>query len=289
MPPSIDAVASNSSVKADSTSKQSTKEDVFESKLGDIMQALPDSTHAERIRFLKDRDGNVDAATTKLKGWLDWRAKYDLDSWSHLHTWEDAIKMAILAEMRDAGEEVGESTVTPEVPCPVFAHEFTVKEKNDKGEEVEVKKRYCHLLPARIDTKIASTAAYALALAFCLNHELDRETLDKHGIVIDVRGGEGWANISAFKLLPFIQSTVNLLSDLFPERLTQAVVFPMPGLATYLWKAVKPFCGKEAQKVVLVTGSAGIKDKVPKKLSTHLPQGLIKEFEERRLSCFDKK
>ncbi len=151
------------------------------------------------------------------------------------------------------------------------------------------KKCYLQHLPARIDTTLASTSTYTLSLAIYLERILDRGTTDKITLIIDVRPGHNWANIKAIHLLPFIQSTVKLLSDLHPLRLEQCVIFPVPKIANMIWKAVTPFMGKDVvAKVCIVSGPAGSNDGVPKKISEHLDNDLIRKLEATRLSCLSK-
>ncbi|KAL7524705.1 hypothetical protein ACHAXR_000680, partial [Thalassiosira sp. AJA248-18] len=143
--------------------------------------------------------------------------------------------------------------------------------KNNISDNAITKEKYLQHFPARIDIKLADTSVYARALAIYLDHALDRDSTEKITLVIDVRSGHGWANIKAIHLLPFIQSTVRLLCDLHPLRLEQCIIFPVPAVANVIWKAVKPFLGREtAKKVCLVSGPAGRNDKVPKKLSEYL-------------------
>jgi hypothetical protein len=163
--------------------------------------------------------------------------------------------------------------------------------ENIYAEDVSViKKRYLQHLPARIDPKLANTSVYALAFAIYLDRALDRTSTEKVTLVIDVRSGYGWANIKAYHLLPFIQSTVRLLCDLHPMRLERCIIFPVPAVANFIWLAVKPFLGKDTvHKVCLVSGMAGTNDRVPEKLDKYLDHDLIRKFEERRTGCFSKK
>ena len=58
-------------------------------------------------------------------------------------------------------------------------------------------------------------------------------------------------------------------------------------MALFLWKAVQPFVGTETvNKICLISGSAGKKDKVPKQVSKYLDEELINKLEERRTSLF---
>lgn len=54
--------------------------------------------------------------------------------------------------------------------------------------------RILHLLPAQMDPSIASDGTFALCIAFYLERKLGRNSMEKMTVVIDVRGGHGWAN-----------------------------------------------------------------------------------------------
>jgi len=147
--------------------------------------------------------------------------------------------------------------------------------------------KYIQHLPARINLKLADNSTYALALALYIDHILDRNSTEKATLVIDVRPGYGWSNIKAIQLLPFIQMVSKLLCDLFPSRLEKCIVYPVPKVALFLWKAVQPFVGTETvDKICLISGSAGKKDRVPTNVSKYLDEDLIAKLEERRTSLF---
>lgn len=266
-------------------------------ELGEIEQALPDSTYEERVRFLTDRNGNKEAAIGKLKNYLNWRKKYCDDDLAHLDSWTYATQLAIQGTAKFGGgssqrrSSRSMNMETMKLPCTLFMYDHkqsTSKNNHSDGDDsVTTTKKYLQHFPARIDTKLADTSVYALALAIYLDHALDRNSTEKVTLVIDVRSGHGWANIKAINLLSFIQSTVGLLCDLHPMRLEQCIIFPVPKLANVLYKAVKPFMGKETvKKVCLVSGPAGKNDKVPKNLGNLLDEELIKKLESRRKSCF---
>jgi hypothetical protein len=63
----------------------------------------------------------------------------------------------------------------------------------------------------------------------------------------------------------------------------------MPKVANVIWKAVKPFLHKDTRKkVVLVNGSAGVDDPVPKKMKQYIDGEMIKQLEDKRRSCFSR-
>ncbi|KAL7436692.1 hypothetical protein ACHAXH_009361 [Discostella pseudostelligera] len=257
-----------------------------------IRHALPTSTEAERHRFLVARNGNTTLAIEKLKYYLEWRNRHCGEKNSDFNSSTDGAWTYATQRARFGRDwEPGSNCTMIELPCTLFMleHEQSTPANNESVHHASNKRYYLQHLPARIDTTLASTSIYALSLAIYLDRILDHRTTDQITLVIDVRSGHGWANIKAIHLLPFIQSTVKLLSDLHPLRLERCVIFPVPKVANMIWKAVAPFMGKETvNKVCFVSGPAGSNDGVPMKLSEHLDDELIRKLEETRLSCLSK-
>jgi hypothetical protein len=238
----------------------------------DIKHALPNSLPAERQRFLSSGLGNTSTAITKLKHYLDWRCNYCKDDKPmDKDTWEWSCQHAIKLSN-------DETSIGVKLPCVLFVHEYN----DDDGKT----KRCAQVLPARVDTALANATTYALALAIYLDQTLDRNSLEKLTLAVDVRAGKGWANISAFKLLPFIQGVTKLLIELHPERLERCIIFPVPGIAVGIWRAVKPFLDKETSgRVFILAGPAGLEDGLPAKVDGLLGKELISISEKTRTDC----
>ena len=135
--------------------------DVQESKACmDIKNALPNSTSAERKRFLSSGLGNTSNAIKKLKHYLDWRSKYckDDDKPVDVDTWEWSCQRAIEVSKDET------APVNTKLPCVLFVHEYAEAGKT---------KRCAQVLPARVDTSRANATSYALA-AIYLDQTLDR-------------------------------------------------------------------------------------------------------------------
>jgi len=270
---------------------------IYTNKLKEMHRALPTSTQAERQRFLiADRQGNTKAAINKLQYYLDWRRQHTDDELSHLDSWTYATQIAMQQAKAKKGNSINDSGIdstntTYKLPCPLFMYEHDSTSTANTSIDSTVttnttRMKYIQHLPARIDL-LADNSTYALALALYIDHILDRNSTEKATLVIDVRPGYGWSNIKAIQLLPFIQMVSKLLCDLFPSRLEKCIVYPVPKVALFLWKAVQPFVGTETvDKICLISGSAGKKDKVPTNVSKYLDEDLIAKLEERRTSLF---
>ena len=148
--------------------------------------------------------------------------------------------------------------------------------------------RILQLLPAQMDLSVASDATFALCIALYLERKLGRDSDEKMTVVIDVRGGDGWANPSPNKLVPFVKRVSACLEQNFPERLSKSVLFPMPVAATFLWRVVRVFLDPNtAEKIAVVRGSAGNDDKPPYRLmEKHVDRGVLERMEELRCASF---
>lgn len=241
-----------------------------------IETAVPQSTQAERQRFSVGCNGNETAAIEKLRKYIKWRSEHCDDALrEELDSWTYATQMLQKCCAKNSSPT---NQSLSSLPCIVYVHE-----------ETQSMTRYVQHLPGRIDTTLAKPSTYALALAIYLDHIFDRASDERITLVIDVRAGQGWANILAIHLIPFMQMSCRLLSDLHPERLETCILFPMPKVANVIWIAVKPFLRKDTRKkVVLVNGPAGVDDPVPEKMSQLIDGDMITQLEEKRRSCFSR-
>jgi hypothetical protein len=256
------------------TDLEPTANDIQESKAcTDIKHALPNSTPEERQRFVSSALGNTTNAIKKLKYYLDWRNKYCKEESTDTDMmWVWSCQRAIQLSNDET------ASIDTKLPCVLFIHDYIDANSTTK--------RCAQVLPARVDTNLANATTYALALAIYLDQTLNRNSFEKLTLAVDVRAGKGWANISAFKLLPFIQGVTKLLIDLHPERLERCIIFPVPGIAVGIWRAVKPFLDKETSgRVFIVAGPAGLEDELPKKVPDVLGSELVEKSEKTRIDC----
>lgn len=254
-------------------------------------ESFPEATPAERVRFLKARDGNVQAASDMLKKYLEWRKPFDsmdeqkiqrkstkLGSTEEDSDWTRACQMAATACWSPS------LSTTP--PCILF-----MPNKNEKQQDslrtIDGKRVIQHL-PARIDLTVASADVYATALALYIDRCVPRDSMEKICVVIDTRPGKGWANVPAPKLVPFIKHAAQLLNDLHPERLARCILFPVPSVAKFLWNAIKGWLDPDtAEKICILSGSAWIKSPVPTDMRQYLQPDTMEWMEFKRLSTFE--
>jgi len=256
-------------------------------------QSFPEATKAERARFLKARDGDVPAASAMLKKYLEWRKQFDaMEDEQLLYScsmganeedpdWTRACRMA----------SVSSSSPLPAIPpCILFMPDKADTDPSDSQKSLRTLdgKRVLQHLPARIDLSVADGELYAIALALYIDCCVSRDSMEKICVVIDTRPGKGWGNIPAPKLIPFIKNAARLLNDLHPERLARCILFPVPSVAKFLWNAVKPWLDPgTADKICILSGSAGIKSPVPNDMDSYLQKDVVEWMEWKRVSTFE--
>ena len=98
------------------------------------------------------------------------------------------------------------------------------------------------IVPAQIALTEAPAALHALALSLYLGaggggqHQRNDAT-SQALLLLDTRGADPWANPTVFQLLDLIRIVSHTLVPLFPGRLHELVVFPLPGWAVVCLRA----------------------------------------------------
>ena len=256
---------------------------------GDVPLFPQEATEAEVARFVRARKGDLMAGAEQLQHYMDWHKRHvglrsiatdEFRKRSNESQSEYDWRMSCgIAQIMEGSAE---ADTAKELPCVVFLDDGNAALRSlDRT-------RICHHLPARIDTRLASGQVYAQALAIYLDRRLSRHSEEKFDVFIDTRPGEGWGNISAYNLVPFIRHASKLLNDLHPERLHRAVVYPVPSVCAFIWnRLVKPWMDPvTAAKIVLIGGSARVRSKMPKSMQKIASESTLAEMERRRLELF---
>lgn len=256
--------------------------------LEELLKQFPTSPEAERRRFLKARKYKLKPTVDLLSSFFEWRKVHELDLPEN--DCADVLKISEKdeAEWKYAARKATKLAGEKAIDLPQLAH---VHLDTGAKEEVSAKNgtRIIHFLPAQLDTKIAPAATYGLAVAFYLDRKCDRNSMEKVTIALDVRPGQGWANPSAYSLLPFIKQLSSTLNANFPERLDKLLLFPMPTFSLYIWNMAKVFLDKDsASKVVIINSSAASIESPPpnEKLEKHIEEPVLKIMEDARLAKF---
>ena len=204
--------------------------------LQSLLDLQPESTLAERRRFLKARKGVIKAASAQLGSYLQWRSRNKIDEFFPSTFTTDEEDWALAA--RGAMEIANTSPHSPasEKPLPRIV---SVYGGNDGLVLCRNGARIVHVLPSQLDTTVAPSTTYALALAMYLDRKLNRNYTEKVTVVIDIRSGKGWPNPSSVSLVPFIKLVVGSLNSYFPERLSRCILFPLPMTATVIFNKAK--------------------------------------------------
>ena len=248
-----------------------------------LKERFPTSTSMERKRFLTGRP--LEKASRKMSSYMQWRKLYKLDDASYLQR---------KAEIKSDGDAWD------------FAVEQTFKCYEDRPKSTPCKlprvikfgevddihaldgRRVGYVLPGRIDRKLASLDFYARCLGVFLDLKLDRESSETIYIVVDVRSGLNWPNLSPTKLLSFVKSLNKQLINAMPERMHQTIVFPIPLIAKPVWGLFKNILDKKiTAKISVLWGKADTSSPVPKGLPTDVfDDRVIESLESIRRSEF---
>jgi hypothetical protein len=251
----------------------------------DLLEAFPQSTEAERSRFLKARENDYDAASMMYLNYLKWRNQNFLssdlnqcmkDSEDEDSQWNSCVLSATTL----CGED-NKAIILPRL-VRFNCHDDPSRQVVDlEG------RRVLQFFPGLCNFKNASEETYCMAIALFLEKQFDRSNMEKINLMIDVRAGQGWANLSPRQLIPFIRNVSRILQDNFPERLARCIVFPVPYAATVFWKIIKPFLdGDTSEKIQLLSGPAAIKSPIPSSMAKFMDEKELKCMEKNRESTF---
>jgi hypothetical protein len=274
----------------------------FEENMRRMGSICPDSTIAERRRFLLACNNNVQKASNRLNFYIEWRCRYlhvqeendiriqrtndyDYDTW---------VESCMIA--RVINEEPVLNIVLPRVirtylPDQMFCRKNIVTTSPASTESYVTDNdgsRIFHIVPAMMDDRLAKQSTYTGAVAIYLDKMVSRESMEKVTICMDVRAGRGWPNIHAVRLVPFMKNSLKLLLPLFPERLYKCVVYPLPSAFFYLWTMMSKCIDPDTRdKIRVVPGKCTIESPPPTdKLIVHLGEEQAYLLEKSRVESF---
>ena len=267
-----------------------------------MKEHAPESTMAERYRFLKARNGNEQKALVNLCKYLEWKRRHvtvvqeQEQKYQHLrdgdnphsekqdvYDWLVASQTALkIHPHKHPPKYSGDTLFLPRI-ATMMTLPYSESHACDRDG-----RRIIHLVPAQMDAKFCSLSAYSLAIALYLDRKADRNSIEKITISLDLRPGKGWGNIPGVKLIPFIKDIVTLLLTIFPERLHKSITFPLPYTLSWVFAVVKKVIDTEtAKKLCVVTAPAGMDSPVPyDQLVAHVDRDVLMMFEKARLEAF---
>ena len=144
-----------------------------------------------------------------------------------------------------------------------------------------------HIMPARIDRKLATAETYGLALALYLDRKFDRSNNDTITVVIDTRPGDGWPNPMSVTMINFVKKVSDMLMKYYPGRLEKLILTPIPRTTWYIWKSIKYIFSNRMELVEFVSGPATVKSPLPKnELQNYISESVINQMEQVRQDHF---
>ena len=213
-------------------------------------------TATERSRFLAARGGDEEAANEMLAAHMEWRR-------------------ATLTASADA-PVLGRT-------LPEFARLLDPRVRCRDG------RRVCVVIGSMYDSSLASAEDYTMALARMMDANLSRDSDEKFTVLIDCRGGDGFANPRPWSLLPWMKSLAYTLAPNFPERLGRMVITPVPWVAKALWVAASQILDeKTAAKCGPISGPASRRDPLPAELDQFFDGAALEAAEAYRSSMTER-
>lgn len=272
-----------------------------EEKLHVMFERFPESTYAERFRFLRAKHGNVTTASKKLQNYLNWREQHCLNTGKYKDNnvkatsdeqdWNESYKIAM--EFFEVSEATNKNRFrsnpkpkAQKIPQISFVY---YNECGELGETINGN-ILLHIIPGLIDLNLATAETYALTMAFYLDKKFDREKSSCATVFLDVRSGQGWPNAPAYSMMPFIRQTAGFLHKYYPRRFDSCVIYNLPRSAMWIWEMVKPFLDRSVlESIVPIAGSDRYSALPPNDdLNKFADSCLLEKMEKNRLSFFVK-
>jgi len=126
---------------------------------------------------------------------------------------------------------------------------------------------------ARYDPAV-DPACYVALVVEKMDAALGADDDSRVVILVDCRGGDGWPNPTARRLLPLLKHTAAIIPNVYPERLRNVLVYP---LAPWIGRIARGFVAMldvaTRDRVVLVDGKDGDAAPAPQALSAHVTRG----------------
>ncbi len=262
-----------------------------------LEQKFPTSTAMERKRFLTGR--TLERAIQKMGPYMEWRQQYKLDDPSYVQQRKQ------LADLRAHGDDVWDFAVEHTAKyyeCPSDSSSSSSSGGSCDPSNIPSKlpniikfvqkaadgRHIALVLPGLIDKKLAPLDFYARCVGVLLDVQLDRHSDDSIYVMVDVRAGLNWPNLSPASLLPFVKSLNRQLIDAMPERMHQTFVFPIPPVAKPIWALFKNLLDKKVTaKISILWGGAGTHSPIPKGLPGDVfEEDVVEQLEDARRSEF---
>lgn len=259
--------------------------------LAKLSQLFPLATEEEHYRFLNAKQGNLKLAEKQLGSYLEWRKINHLDDGT-INV--DAHRDSSLSDDENDWNCAALTALSLEKDCTTDIESFPRLPRLARMDDVDGNpemidrdgRRILQVNPAMFNHEIATEETYALCIALYLDRRLSRTSMEKIILCVDVRGGHGWENPPAKKMIPFVKQMVLVLEANFPERLQLSIIYPLNWTACALWKIVKIFLDPNtAEKMAVIKGSCERDSEIPyDKMEKYIEKDVLKMMEKNRIS-----
>mmetsp|Transcript_10260 Transcript_10260/g.29265 ORF Transcript_10260/g.29265 Transcript_10260/m.29265 type:complete len:465 (+) Transcript_10260:91-1485(+) len=249
------------------------------------------TTRQERYNFLKGNQYDLNKTAQKLKFTYNWRNKLHSIANNTITTIPDTTKDPIeidqqnwIHSMQIAAKYSNDTKFCATTNIPKFIRHTTSTTYLTDAKQAPL----FLLLPGLIDPAIAELSTYRIAIAWYL-HITYPNANTKLSLVIDLRPGQGWRNCHAITLLSTIQEGIQLLTTIFPERLCQCIITPIPKSYYWLWKrCIQPYLDASTKrKIGVICGAHAIDAMTPiDELTYYMDRDMALALHEERLSEF---
>lgn len=120
---------------------------------------------------------------------------------------------------------------------------------------------------ARYDPAVGSKP---FVLGLC--HVIDQMGCDeKFTLLVDLRPGEGWPNVPAYRMIPFIRLIASICPSNYPERVHRILVYPLPPMVEQLTRVIKSLMDEGTRrKIEVISGPSEVGSPCPRELGKHV-------------------
>lgn len=234
----------------------------------DLRRIHPSATADECDRFARNCSSSSDSdASAHLGVYLEWKSTVDaaLEEFADEPSlWMQCMKAAIAKDKFSLDDD--DVSSSPLVLDPILV--APCNSRNEPFRCVEGKP-ILYVYPARMDFNNFPAEIYtSCMLLFC--YKIFKG--EPFTVMVDVRAGQGWPNVSITKMYPWLRACCSKMSQFFPGGLHKCIVFTIPFVAKALWLVVQPLIGRSiADSLVLIPGAGTA-------YSTPLPEGAMSKY-----------